>query len=374
MAELGNFWGLELRITFIMPPDDLSGGNRVVATYARIFAARGHAVRVVNSGARRPTLREQLRVVRSGGWHAWRRYIRSEPGHIALSGVPQTVLERPRPITADDLPDADVVVATWWETAVWMQRLPPSKGRKVHLIQGYEAWGNNVVVDELHAALRLPNHKIAISSGLKREIEDKLGDLGITVVPNAVDHAQFDAPPRLRNDPPRVGYIYSTAAIKGADRCLAVIARARQELPQLRVLAFGTDLPTAELAVPPGAEFVYRPPQARVAELYARCDAWLFCSRLDSFGLPILEAMACRTPVIGVPIGAAPELLADGAGMLVDAADEASLIEVVAKALVEVCTQTQAEWLALSQRAYARARAYSWEDAADRLLAILERA
>lgn len=363
-----------LRITFIMPADDLSGGNRVVATYARIFRARGHAVHVVSSGSSRPSLREQLRVVRRGGWHAWRRQMRSEPGHIALSGVPQTILERARPITADDLPDADVLVATWWETAVWMAPMPPSKGRQVHLIQGYECWGEQVDLAELHAALRLPNCKIAISAGLKREIEAALGNLDIRVVPNAVDHRQFDSPPRSRGEPPTVGYIYSGASIKGADRCLAAIALAREALPELRVLAFGSELPSAELAVPPGAEFSFRPPQECVAALYARCDAWLFCSRQDSFGLPILEAMACRTPVIGVPVGAAPELLAAGAGVLVDAPGEEALIGEVARALIRLCQQPAAEWLAISERAYARAREYCWEDAATLLLAILEKA
>ena len=31
-------------------------------------------------------------------------------------------------------------------------------------------------------------------------------------------------------------------------------------------------------------------------ELYGGCDAWLFATRNEGFGLPILEAMACRTP------------------------------------------------------------------------------
>lgn len=36
-----------MRITFIMPADDLTGGNRVVATYARLLQARDHRVQVV---------------------------------------------------------------------------------------------------------------------------------------------------------------------------------------------------------------------------------------------------------------------------------------------------------------------------------------
>jgi glycosyltransferase involved in cell wall biosynthesis len=68
-----------------------------------------------------------------------------------------------------------------------------------------------------------------------------------------------------------------------------------------------------------GAEYFHRPAQNELRSHYAACDAWLFGSRLECFGLPMLEAMACRTPVIAVPVGAAPDLLATGAGELVPA-------------------------------------------------------
>jgi glycosyltransferase involved in cell wall biosynthesis len=270
-------------------------------------------------------------------------------------------------MTAADLPDADVLIATWWETAVWMQRMPESKGRKVHLIQGYEVWAGGDVTARVHDALRLPNRKIAISASLARDIEAELGDLRITVVPNAVDLVQFDAPPRPRGDPPTVGFIYAYARFKGADTCIRACELARRELPELRVLAFGGDRPSPELPLPAGAEFFHRPPQDRIAALYARCDAWLFGSRLDSFGLPILEAMACRTPVIGVPVGAAPDLLADGGGVLVPPDSP----EAMAAAIVALCRGPQEPWRQASERAYARAHGYSWDDAATRLLAAL---
>ena len=77
--------------------------------------------------------------------------------------------------------------------------------------------------------------------------------------------------------------------------------------------------------LPAGATHVLRPAQTALPGLYAGCDVWLFGSRRDSFGLPVLEAMACRTPVVAVPIGAAPELLADGGGELLTSADPAAM-------------------------------------------------
>ena len=357
-----------MRITFLMPSDNLTGGNRVVAIYAQQLIQCGHEVLVVSCAPDRLGLRDKARSVLKGNWASLREPQAAAPGHIAQSGVPHKVLERPRAITAADVPDADVIIATWWETAVWMHGMPMSKGRKVHLIQGYEVWFGPQVISQVHAALQLPNLKIAISSDLKQTIEKELGDLGITVVPNAVDLTQFTAPARTRQPVPTVGFVYAVAAIKGADICAQACELARREIPGLKVVAFGADQPTPEVPLPNGIDYFYRPAQTALKDIYGRCDVWLFGSRLDSFGLPILEAMACRTPVIAVPIGAAPELLGDGTGVLV--AKESP--EAMAQAIVDMLRQPAHEWLQRSDRAYQKAHSYSWEDATTRLLAALQ--
>lgn len=357
-----------MRFTFLTPSDNLTGGNRVVAIYAQQLVALGHEVLVVSCARDRLGLRETVRTVMKRDWPRLHQHTTPQPGHIALSSVPHKVLERPRAITAADVPEADFIIATWWETAVWMHDMPASKGRKVHLIQGYEVWFGAPVIAQVHAALQLPNLKIAISSDLKLTIEDKLGPLGINVVPNAVDLTQFTAPARTRQSTPTVGFVYAVAAIKGADICAQACDLARRELPDLKVVAFGADQPTPQVPLPAGTDYFYRPAQTALKDIYARCDVWLFGSRLDSFGLPILEAMACRTPVIAVPIGAAPDLLGDGTGVLV--AKESP--EAMAQAIVALLRQPAPDWLKRSDRAYQKAHSYSWDDATTRLLTALQ--
>lgn len=352
-----------MRITFLLPHDNLTGGTRVVATYARLLQARGHQVQVVCNAPPRPGAREALRLLRQRNWADLRQRYLPLSGHIALSGVPMRRLDRHRPIVASDLPDADVVIATWWETAVWMHDLPASKGAHVHLVQGYEVWGGQQQRERVHAALRLPNRKVAISNALKQEIEAVLGDLDMAVVTNAVDLELFDAPRRPRQQPSSVGFIFAQTPLKGADRCLQAIALARQQVPDLRVLAFGAQQPNQEWPLPPGTDFTYRPAQSLIPSLYARCDSWLFPSRQDSFGLPILEAMACRVPVIGVPIGAAPDLLQASGVLLSGTTDEDALCREMADAIVRLCRMPPQQWLAMSDAAYAQSRRYSWQDA-----------
>lgn len=364
-----------MHITFLLPNDNLTGGTRVVATYARLLQARGHQVLVVCNAPPRPGVREILRLLRRRNWEILRQRYFPRPGHIALSGVLMRRLEKHRPIVASDLPDADVVVATWWETAVWMHDLPACKGAHVHLVQGYEIWGGPEQHERVHAALRLSNRKVSGSKVLKQEIEEVLGDLDMAVVTPAVDLDLFDAPRRSRQSPPTVGFIFAQTSIKGSDRCLRAIALARQQVPDLRVLAFGAQQPNIEWPLPPGTDFTYRPAQSLIPSLYARCDMWLFASRIDSFGLPILEAMACRTPVIGVPIGAAPDLLAQGRGVLLSGTtDEEALCQEMADAIVRLSWMPAEQWQAMSDAAYAQSRRYSWQDATALFEGLLQQA
>jgi glycosyltransferase involved in cell wall biosynthesis len=138
-------------------------------------------------------------------------------------------------------------------------------------------------------------------------------------------------------------------------------------VPDLQVLAFGTEPLSPELLLPEGATYVHRPGQQELRIHYASCDYWLFGSRLDSFGLPILEAMACRTPVIGVPIGAAPDLIAKGGGVLV----QKESAQAMADAIVRLCNAPADQWLAMSDAAHQTAHAYSWTDATEKLLDVL---
>ena len=352
-----------MKFTFLLPSDNFTGGARVVAVYASQLQKLGHDVLVVTCAQDPLPWAQRLR-----GAFVRVRAARASMGHIAMAGVPHKVMDRRGPIKAQDVPDADFVIATWWETAVWMHDFPETKGRRVHLIQGYEAWFGPQVLPQLHAALRLPNIKVAISRGLAQTIENELGSLQIHVLANAVDLQQFNAPPRQRNSRPRVGFIYAHAAIKGSDICIAACEQARQLIPDLQILAFGTEEVSASLPLPSGTRYFYRPAQLDLRSHYADCDYWLFGSRLDSFGLPILEAMACRTPVIGVPVGAAPDLIAQGGGVLVDYESASNM----AKAIVSLCGGSSKQWQEMSDAAHATAHAYSWVDATQRLLQVLE--
>src|SRR5258708_6435499 len=113
-----------LRIVFVLPVATLAGGIRTVAIYADYLRRQGHRVTVVSSPLARPTLREQVRSLRRG--MGWLRAPRPPPSHLDAVEVDHRRIDRVRPIVDGDVPDADVVIATWWETAEWVAALSPS--------------------------------------------------------------------------------------------------------------------------------------------------------------------------------------------------------------------------------------------------------
>jgi glycosyltransferase involved in cell wall biosynthesis len=355
-----------MRITIVLHHAEMSGGNRVVAIHARQLMKRGHDVTVVSTPLPLPGWRDVARsLVRD-------RRLPAEPvlgpSHLDGTGVPHHVIERYRPITDDDLPDADIVMATWWRTAAWVAALSPAKGVKCHLVQHYEDWGlGESAVADVDAAYRLPLFKVCVSQWLAELMRRKFGCEGVACVSNGVDLDQFQTPPRDKQSPPAIGMLYSPQPFKGCRWTLQAVEAARREIGELQLLAFGNETPGDDLPLPPGTRFYRQPPQDRIRDIYGGCDAWLVGSRSEGFGLPILEAMACRTPVISTPVGAAPELVIGGGGCLVDFED----ISAMAQRIVRYIKMPLQQWRECSQRAYAVASEHSWSRSVDEMQQVL---
>ena len=346
-----------MRITFVLPTLTLRGGIRSTATLADRLQKRGHQIFAISVPRRAPSLRQRVRtLVGRGG------FVPPPPvSHFDSVDIPVHTLKRHRPIEDGDVPDADIVVATWWETAEWVARLSDRKGVKTYFIRHHEIHDSQPT-ERVVATYSLPMHKITTAQWMVDLMRHRYGDDCVSVVPNSVDSQLFHASPRGKQTVPTVGMMYAPERWKGCDISLKAISLVTRQIPNLRATVFGLKDPIPELPLPPGTEYIRQPPQNRLRELYGRCDAWLFGSRVEGFGLPILEAMACRTPVIGTPAGAAPELIADGGGILVRPEDP----EDMARAIERICHLDDRQWQAMSERAYTRATDYTWEDAAQR--------
>jgi len=346
-----------MRINLILPYLNYTGGMRVLAAYAHRLQQRGHTVAVRAVPRPEPGLRDKLeRWWRGQGWFNGKK----GGSHFDGLAVDQRIIERPRAIEDADVPDGDVVVATWWRTAEWVARLSDRKGAKAYFMQHHEAFPGQPV-DRVNATWRLPMHKIVVAQWLAASAAAD-GDLDVSVVGNGVDLNQFYGSAREKRSRPRVGFMYSRSPIKGCDITIDAIERARRKIPDLDVVAVGTQQPGRDLKLPTGTQYTRRPSTAQLRAAYSSCDAWLVGSRSEGFGLPLLEAMACRTPVVATPTGAAPELLADGGGALV----ERDAPEAMAEEIERVARMDEARWRDISDTAFRTAQDHDWEAATER--------
>lgn len=348
-----------MNITMIMANPSMTGGDRVCAIYAKELIDRGHSVNVIAPRKKLLTLKQQIkRIINGDGWLS---VTNQKQNHFDLLGVKVTYIEAKRPVTSEDLPNADVVIATWWETAEWVAKFADSKGAKVYFIQHHEVfpW---LAVERAKQTYNLPLHKITISNWLLNLMQDIYQDPVVSLVPNSVDLDVFFAPPREKQNNPTLGFLYSGAEFKGIDTALKVIEQVKMQLPELRVLCFGNAKPKKNTPLPNYFEFKYNPKQEDIRKVYEQCDVWLCCSRSEGFGLTVLEAMACRCPAVSTKCGGPEDIVKHGEnGFLCDVDDVESLVD----AVLRVLKSSESEWLALSTAALATATQYSWKDATD---------
>lgn len=345
-----------MKITFLTYMAAQNGGCRVVAIYAQKLLEAGHDVHIIS---RKPPQQSLPR--RILGRVRGRRSVPKD--HTLLFdalGPRHILLPWKEPLEAADLPDADVLIATHWRTAFEVAAMPAEKGKKVYFIQHHEVHGH-FAKDITRGTYFLPLKKITIADWLVDTMAQEYGDTDVVKIENSVDTDLFNAPVRARNTRPRIGLMYSTTPFKGTDISIKAIKIARKTIPDLEVLAFGAEPVAKHLPLPEGATYHYLPAQDNIPDLYVSCDAWLFGSRLEGFGLPLLEAMACRTPVVATSAGAAPDLIDDDKnGCLVPLEDP----EAMAAGLVGLLKKSPEEWRAMSNAAHKRVNSYTWDNAA----------
>jgi glycosyltransferase involved in cell wall biosynthesis len=130
-------------------------------------------------------------------------------------------------------------------------------------------------------------------------------------------------------------------------RQLAIVGGGRDQahMNELRALAI-------ELGIASEVVFVGPVPLEETVRFYRAADAFVYPSLSETFGLPILEAMACGCPVVTSNVSAMPET-AGGAAVLCDPTDPAS----IARAIEEAVGPRRA-WLV--ERGLARAAEFTW--------------
>lgn len=106
---------------------------------------------------------------------------------------------------------------------------------------------------------------------------------------------------------------------------------------------------------------------AHLPTLYANAECVVFPSLYEGFGFPVLEGMACGTPVVTSNVSSLPEVAGDAA-LLVDPYD----IEAIAHAVQQILDDSDLK-SQLIQRGYEQIKHFTWERSAQQLVEIYNR-
>jgi glycosyltransferase involved in cell wall biosynthesis len=106
--------------------------------------------------------------------------------------------------------------------------------------------------------------------------------------------------------------------------------------------------------------------EQELVELYRHATALVFPTRYEGFGLPVLEAMARRTPVIASTSSSIPEV-ARGAAILVDPDDVKGLLDAMRRVAAEPGLRAE-----LTQRGAEVVSSFSWDETARATVAAYE--
>jgi glycosyltransferase involved in cell wall biosynthesis len=221
---------------------------------------------------------------------------------------------------------------------------------------------------------RIADAIVVNSESMQSEVEHylKVDTKKLRLIYEAVDHDVFKpgdadaARARIVSygvSKPFVLFVSSLWQYKNCDGLLRAWALARADLGdrQLAIVGHGRDKKyaaqlhtlAADLGISRDVVFVGGVPLEETVFFYRAADVFVYPSYNETFGLPILEAMACGCPVVTSNVTSMPEI-AGGAAILSDPADPAS----IAKAIVQVVGPGRGR---LREEGLRRAGEFTWK-------------
>jgi glycosyltransferase involved in cell wall biosynthesis len=221
----------------------------------------------------------------------------------------------------------------------------------------------------MRRAVAAARRVLCVSATTARDLRELLG-----VPPERIDVTPLGtdlrpAPPaavdvvrrRLGLDGPYLLGLGTVEPRKDLPTLVRAFAGVAAELPHRLVLAglggWGAGALAAEVAAGGVADRILLPgyvPEADKAALLTGADVFAYPSRYEGFGLPVLEAMACGTPVVTTTGGSLPEVAGDAA-LLVEPGDPDALAAALAKLAGDPSARQAA-----AARGLARAAAFTW--------------
>lgn len=223
----------------------------------------------------------------------------------------------------------------------------------------------------------------AAMAGQVRRLTPARGAIAVT--PFGIDTTRFAPAPAARAAGEAskglvIGTVKALAPAYGVDLLLRAFARLepRPGAPAATLLIVGDGPQAAELraladalGIAARVRFAGAVPHAEVPAWLNRLDVFVAASRIESFGVAVLEASACARPVLVSDAGGLPEVVLDGeTGLVVPSGDVAALAAALARLVDDAALRQR---LGEAGRRHVQQR-YEWAGCVDHMLACLQAA
>lgn len=179
-------------------------------------------------------------------------------------------------------------------------------------------------------------------------------------------------------DVPREDYLLAVSDIyvqKNLHNLFRAMRRVCDRHPDIRLLVAGQKVDewyydkavelANELGISDNIQFLGRLSPTDLRNHYQRCRLFVFPSTAETFGFPLVEAMACGAPVVSSNLTAMPEIVGDAA-LTFDPLDT----DDIAQAILQVIDDAELRQ-SLSERGLKRSKDFSWIETAKRTADVL---
>jgi glycosyltransferase involved in cell wall biosynthesis len=237
------------------------------------------------------------------------------------------------------------------------------------------AWLHDRIVAVKQAEVALADHVLTVSEFARAGYLDAgVPEARVHAVPLGADTRLFSpgaAPTSERSAPFTFLFVGATLRRKGIDILFDAFARLRERSPgKARLLVVGPRGDTHELLDGGHSDTIAVYPkraQTELRDVYRTADCLVLPSRHESFGMTVIEALACGLPAIVSEMVGAREAIDEGvSGWIVPVADAEALAKRMAW-----CVENRAALGAMRPAARAAAERYDWDRYAKRLTEVM---
>jgi glycosyltransferase involved in cell wall biosynthesis len=297
-----NWYSAPARVVVVGPRLDAQGG--IVAVNAAYAAAGLFGSEELGLAAQYfPSTRDGLRFIKLA-------YAALRLARFALAALP---------------PPTVVHLHTTWHASFWRKCayawIARAKGAQViHHIHAfgfldfYER-GGRIRRSAVRATLRRADALIALTEGMGRRLSRIAPEQRVEILPNPVDLVALKIEPVPVRDPWTVMFLGWFIPEKGIYDLLDAVALAARDYPELRLVLggcrneVGVHTRIRALGIEDRVEIRGWLNRAQVARALHECAVLALPSHMEGFGLVLVEAMACGTPIVTCPVGGIPEVV-----------------------------------------------------------------